>query len=190
MPRAPPPPNRVEVFTRETRGMGGDGSDLNGASREGNGATSVAAAKTDEAGLEFLPVYESSPPPPPRRKIQRTAKEPGRSGRGGALETGGAGAARSGATASHSSRCRGSRPPGHPPSTRPGTPAHARATACRRAGDASPTRAAALGNTAPRSRGRGARAPPPPSSATPRACPAAASGGGEEEGRRKGRRRS
>ncbi|XP_044396165.1 DNA topoisomerase 2-like [Triticum aestivum] len=35
--------------------MGGDGSDLNGASREGNGATSVAAAKTDEAGLEFLP---------------------------------------------------------------------------------------------------------------------------------------
>ena len=44
--------------------MGGDGSDLNGASREGNGATSVAAAKTDEAGLEFLPVFESPPPPP------------------------------------------------------------------------------------------------------------------------------
>ena len=71
--------------------MGGDGSDLNGASREGNGATSVAAAKTDEAGLEFLPVFESPPPPPQRRKIRRPAKKPGRSGRGGALETGGQG---------------------------------------------------------------------------------------------------
>ena len=82
----------------------------------------IAAAKTGEAGLGFLPVFESPPPLPQRRETWRPAEEQAGSGRGGARQTGEAGAARSGAAdlpLHHATR-----PPGHPPSTRPGSPAH------------------------------------------------------------------
>lgn len=65
----------------------------------------VAAAKSGEAGLEFLPVFESPPPAPQRREIRRPAMKQAGSGRGGACPaTGEAGAARSGASDSQSCR--------------------------------------------------------------------------------------